>query len=127
MGRCRREERLASVGRGDVHGIGEVRMMSVGLEVGSRPGDMDDGGSLGGIVCLRICDVLGVSFARSVVLLVARVDESLMANEQVASGEGFGTDVADERLLFGVGTDVSLEVFLHRWRLATELMLKVAH
>ena len=34
--------------------------------------------------------------------IVSRVDESLMADEEVASSEGLGADVAYEGLLFGV-------------------------
>jgi hypothetical protein len=34
--------------------------------------------------------------------IVSRVDEALMADEEVASSEGLGADVAYERLFFGV-------------------------
>ena len=41
------------------------------------------------------------------------MNEPLVAHKQVAAGKGLGTDFAYERLLFGVGADMSLEVFLY--------------
>ena len=46
------------------------------------------------------------------VLFIARVDESLVSDEEVAAGKGLGADVADERLLLGVSADVPLEMLL---------------
>ena len=69
-------------------------------------------GSLGGIVCLTVSNVLVVAFSAGMVLFVAGVDEPFVSDEEVAPGKGLGTDVANERLLFGVGTNVSLEMLL---------------
>lgn len=47
-----------------------------------------------------------------VMVLVARVHEALVAHKQVAASERLGAYLADEGLLFGMGSDVSLEMFL---------------
>ncbi len=69
-------------------------------------------GSLGGIVCLAISDVLVVAFSAGMIFFVARVDEPFVSDEEVAAGKGLGTDIANEGLLFGVCTNVSLEMLL---------------
>jgi hypothetical protein len=61
---------------------------------------------------LRVDQMVFVRFPRSMLLFFARMDESLVAHQQVAAGEGLGTDVANKGLFFRVGADVSLEVFL---------------
>lgn len=40
------------------------------------------------------------------------MDESLVTDKQVAAGKGLVADLADERFLFGVGTNMSLKMFL---------------
>ena len=65
-----------------------------------------------GIVGLRVCNVFVMTFPRGMVLFIARVDESLVSDKEIASGKCLCTDVANERLLFRVSADVSLEVFL---------------
>lgn len=68
------------------------------------------GGSscLGGIVVLN---VVCVALLADVFFSVVGVDESLMSNEEVTSGECLGTDVANEWLLFCVCTNVALQMF----------------
>ena len=75
-------------------------------------GGLDHSDSLGGIVCLRVCDVLVMTFSRCMIILVTGVYESFVSDEEVAAGKGLGTDVADEGLLLGVSADVSLEMLL---------------
>ncbi len=53
-----------------------------------------------------------VGLAAGVLLLVARVDQPLMADEEVAAGECLCAYLTHEGLLFGVGADVSLQMFL---------------
>jgi hypothetical protein len=65
------------------------------------------------IVGLRVGDVSMVTFSARVFVFFARVDEALMANEEVATRESLATEIADEGLLLGVGADVSLQMFLY--------------
>lgn len=53
-----------------------------------------------------------MTLSRSVILFIARVDESLVSDEKVAAGKSLCADVTHERLLFSVSADVSLEMFL---------------
>lgn len=53
-----------------------------------------------------------VGLSASVLLLVAWVDEPLMADEEVAASEGLCTYLTHERLLFGVCSYMSLQMFL---------------
>lgn len=64
---------------------------------------------LGRIVVLN---VVCVALLANVLFGVIWVDESLMSDEEVASGKGFGTDVANERLLFSMRTNMALQMFL---------------
>lgn len=66
----------------------------------------------GGIVGLRISDVLMVTFSRGMVLFIARVDQALVADEEVAAGKRLGTDVAYKWFLLGVSSNMSLEMLL---------------
>ena len=61
---------------------------------------------------LTVGDVLVVSLPTAVVVFIAWVDESLVSDKEVAAGKSLGTDVANEGFLFGMGTDMSLEVLL---------------
>ena len=65
-----------------------------------------------GIVGLGIGDVPVVALSTRVFVLFARVNEALMAHEQVAPCKGLATEVAYEWFLLGVGADVALQVFL---------------
>lgn len=76
------------------------------------------GGLVGGC---RMDDILvdggfpsSMSLSACVLVLVARVDEALMADEEIAASEGLCTDVANEWLFFGMGSNMSLKVFLRR-------------
>ena len=62
--------------------------------------------------CIVVLNVVCVALLADVFLSVIWVDESLMSNEQVASGKGFGTDVANKRLFFGMRTNMALQMFL---------------
>jgi hypothetical protein len=66
------------------------------------------------IVCLRVCDVPVMALSARMFVFLAWMDESLMAYEQVASGESLATEVTDERLLFCVCTNMALEVLLRQ-------------
>jgi hypothetical protein len=93
----------------NVHDIRVVtRMLRAGRSLRSRNGS----DSLRCIVSLGVCDVLGVTLPASMILFVARMDESFVSDEEVAAREGLGADIADERLLFCVCADVSLEMLL---------------
>ena len=50
--------------------------------------------------------------AAGVLLFIARVDEALVAHQQVAARKRLGAYLADKGLLLGVGADVSLQMFL---------------
>lgn len=65
-----------------------------------------------GIVGLRICDVLVMPFSRGMVLFIARMNQALVTDKQVAPGKSLGTYITNERFFLGVSTDVSLEMFL---------------
>ena len=68
--------------------------------------------TLRGIVCLGVCDVSMMTFPTGVFLFFTRVDEAFMADEQVASREVLAAEVAYEGLLFCMGTNVALKMFL---------------
>jgi hypothetical protein len=56
---------------------------------------------------------------RPCLCIVSGVDESLMADEEVASSEGLGADVADERLFFRVRSAGGASIGageMHGWR-----------
>lgn len=66
---------------------------------------------------VRLCSivvlyVVFMGFSCGMLLLFTWMDESLVADQQVATREGLCTDFTNERLLFRVGADVSLEMFL---------------
>lgn len=67
------------------------------------------GRCLGGIVVL---DMMCVALLADMFFCVIWMDESLMSNEEVASGECFGTNIANEGLFFGMCTNVTLQMFL---------------
>jgi hypothetical protein len=72
-----------------------------------------DGRRLRDILCNgRVAPLMGMRFPARMLVFIAGVDESLMADEEVASSKGLCANVANERFLFGMGTDVSLEMFL---------------
>ena len=75
----------------------------------SHSGNSD---SLRGIVCLTIGNVLVMAFSAGVIVFVAWMDKSFVSDEEVAAGEGLGTDVAYEWFLFCMCTDMSLKVLL---------------
>jgi hypothetical protein len=70
--------------------------------------------ALSGIMGLTVSDVPVVALPARVVFFIARMNKSFMSDEEVTSCKCLGTDVANEGLLFGMGTDVSLEMFLGR-------------
>ena len=53
-----------------------------------------------------------VGLSAGVLLLVAWMDQPLMADEEVAACECLGTYLAYEGLLFGMGANMSLQMFL---------------
>lgn len=53
-----------------------------------------------------------MGFSGGMLLFLARMDESLVPHQQITAGKGLCTDFADEGFLFGVGSDVPLEMFL---------------
>jgi len=53
-----------------------------------------------------------VGLSAGVLLLVAWVDQPLVANEEVAASECFGTYFAHEGLLFSMCSDMALQMFL---------------
>ena len=65
----------------------------------------------GCLACMAGVGFSAVLVRRPCFCIVSGVDEALMADEEVASSEGLGANVAYERLLFGVcpagGGDVS--------------------
>jgi hypothetical protein len=66
---------------------------------------------LGSIVIL---DVVGMALFADMFLGVVGMDESLVPYKQVASGKCFGTDFANEWLLFRVCSNMALQMFLVR-------------
>lgn len=64
--------------------------------------------------------VPGVRLAGCMVIFLAGVHQPLVAHQKVTAGKTLGADVAHERFLFGVGADVSLEMFLSRDSLSVE-------
>src|SRR5271154_2676636 len=60
----------------------------------------------------RVAPLMGMRFPARVLVFIAGVGEPLMADEEVASSKGLCANVANERFLFGMGADVSLEMFL---------------
>lgn len=62
---------------------------------------------------VELLNMVLVGFSCSVVVLLARMNEPLVADKQVAAREGFGTDLADEGLLLGVSANVPLKVLLY--------------
>lgn len=53
-----------------------------------------------------------MGLATGVLLFVARMNESLVAHEEVAAGKCLCTYFADKRLLLGVSAYMSLQMFL---------------
>jgi len=53
-----------------------------------------------------------VRLPAGVLLFVAWMDQALMADEEVAAREGLCTYLTNEGLLFGVGSYMSLQMFL---------------
>lgn len=61
---------------------------------------------------VKLLNMMFVGFSCGVLIFFAWMDEPFVAHKQVASCEGLGADFADERLLLGMSTNVSLKVFL---------------
>jgi hypothetical protein len=62
---------------------------------------------------VELLNMVLMGFSCSVVVLLTRMNEPLVADKQVAACEGFGADLADEGLLLGVSANVSLKVLLY--------------
>jgi hypothetical protein len=69
-------------------------------------------GRCGRLGCIVVLNVVCVGLLANMLFGVIWVDALLMSDEQVASGKGFGTDVANVRLLFSMRTNMALQMFL---------------
>lgn len=61
---------------------------------------------------VELLHMVFMGFSCGVLIFLAWMDESLMADKQVAAREGLGADLTDEGLLLGVSANMSLKVFL---------------